>query len=374
MSRTVNADQELFVDVTRRFIAEHCPTSTVRTWSAEPLGYDDQWWSRGADLGWTSALVPEALGGGSVSDSGLIDLTLIADAFGDAAAPGPLTSVNVVIDALARDGGADHLRRWIGSLLDGSVTAAWCAPELAADGRGFDLSVRATADGQDLLLNGVARQVLGGDGASLLLVPTRVDDADAHVLLDATATGLTIEPLQTLDLVQRVARLEFADVRVDRAAAIGTANSVERAFQVGLAIQLAETVGAMGKLFEITHEWLLDRYSFGRPLGSYQAIKHRFADARMWLEACRAAAAAAAHAVQEEAPIAAELVSVAKAFTAHRGPELAHECIQFHGGIGVTSEHDLHLYARRVIQNSALLGGMGEHRQRVAAILCGRMQ
>jgi alkylation response protein AidB-like acyl-CoA dehydrogenase len=122
----------------------------------------------------------------------------------------------------------------------------------------------------------------------------------------------------------------------------------------------------------MTVDYGFQRYTFGRPLASYQALKHRFADMKMWLEASHAIADAAAAAVDARAPEAGEYTSIAKAYIGHFGTELAHECVQLHGGIGVTFEHDLHLFLRRLTVNRALLGTPGQHRQHIAGYVEGR--
>jgi alkylation response protein AidB-like acyl-CoA dehydrogenase len=124
--------------------------------------------------------------------------------------------------------------------------------------------------------------------------------------------------------------------------------------------------------FEMTVEWAFDRYSFGRPLASYQALKHRFADMMSWLEASHAVSAAACAAVERESEEAPELVSAAKAYIGQYGVELLQDCVQLHGGIGVTFEHDLHLYLRRVIVDRALAGTPADHLQRIAGAVDAR--
>ena len=133
----------------------------------------------------------------------------------------------------------------------------------------------------------------------------------------------------------------------------------------------AESVGAMQTAFGITVQWAFDRYSFGRPLASYQALKHRFADMKAWLEAGHAISDEAAAAVAAASPKAPILVSAAKAFIGDFGGELLQDCVQIHGGIGVTFEHDIHLYLRRHTVNRALFGTPAEHRQRLTALTDG---
>jgi alkylation response protein AidB-like acyl-CoA dehydrogenase len=133
-------------------------------------------------------------------------------------------------------------------------------------------------------------------------------------------------------------------------------------------MQCAEMVGAIDRVFEFTVEWSFDRYSFGRPLASYQALKHRFADLKTQLEACRAIAARAARDVGARAETAALTVSAAKAYIGEHSVAIVQDCIQLHGGIGVTWEHDLHLFLRRVEVDRALFGTTEEHQDNVFAL------
>jgi alkylation response protein AidB-like acyl-CoA dehydrogenase len=152
--------------------------------------------------------------------------------------------------------------------------------------------------------------------------------------------------------------------------AVGAAApAIEHQLQVAAVLQCAESVGAADRMFEVTLDYLGDRYSFGRPLSSYQALKHRVADDKTWLEACHAIATAAAAAVATGRDDAAPLVSAAKAWIGPHATELIQDCVQLHGGIGVTWEHDLHLYLRRATVNRATFGTPEEHAERVAAAL-----
>jgi alkylation response protein AidB-like acyl-CoA dehydrogenase len=174
-------------------------------------------------------------------------------------------------------------------------------------------------------------------------------------------------------MTRRYARIEFDGVRVRRDALVGEAGTAESAVEwltdLAIVIQLAEMVGAMQWAFDITLEWALNRYSFGRPLASYQEIKHRFADLKMWLEASYAITSAAAEAVQADTHNRAELVSPGKLYVGRQGGELMQDCVQLHGGIGVTFDHDLHLFLRRVTANIPTFGSPTEHATRIANIL-----
>jgi alkylation response protein AidB-like acyl-CoA dehydrogenase len=367
----LSADQEFFRDTTLRFLGEHVPVGEVRRLRDEPAGFEREYWIRGADLGWTSLLVDEAHGGGSISGAGLVDLTLIADAFGRRAAPGPLIPTNVVAAALSQADGDDVV---LGDLLTGRVVATWAMAE--ATGALGDLDLQIRTDGSDVVLTGIKRPVESADQAEHLLVTGRTDGGLTQVLVPRDAPGLSQAPLRTVDLTRRFSIVTFDDVRLPATAVVGevgqAADAVEHQLQHALVLANAESVGAMQAAFDMTVEWAFDRYSFGRPLASYQALKYRFADMLSWLEASHAISDEAAQAVADAAPEAGELVSAAKAYIGQYGAELLHDCVQMHGGIGVTFEHDIHLFLRRHSVNRALYGTPSEHRRRLVDLVEAR--
>jgi len=357
-------EQEAFLATTRRFLAAECTIARVRELEHEPAGFDADVWRRGAELGWTSLLVPEADGGGSLSEHGLSDLVLVAEEMGRTVAPGPLGPVNVVAAALAAHGTPAQRDAALPGLLAGTEVAAWCGPD----------AVHARRDGRHITLSGGVSTVEAGAQAQQLLVTARVDGDRRQVLVRSDAAGLTVEPMSGLDLVRRFAQVHFDGVvLVEDEATVGAGSDVdaalERQLQIACVLQCAETVGALDHVFEMTLEYLGDRYSFGRPLSSYQALKHRIADDKMWLEACHAIAGAAARSVAEQRPDAAIVVSAAKAWIGPHATELIQDCVQLHGGIGVTWEHDLHLYLRRATVNRVTHGTPEEHAERVAGHL-----
>ena len=375
MLLNLSEDQQFFRETTDRFLTEQVPPDAVRALRHDTAGFDAVYWRRGAELGWTSLLVDEEHGGGTISGAGLVDLSLVAYAFGRHAAPGPLVGTNVVVAALGRHGAAPDV---LASLLSGEGTAAWCAPAFGPDG--VRPTVEATREGNDLVLRGQVRPVEGAATAGHLLVTCRDGEGTTQVLVPATASGLTVSPMQTIDLTRRFSVVTFGDVRVPDGSGMvvgtegdpATAAEVERQFLTALVVLNAESVGALQSGFDMTVEWAFDRYSFGRPLASYQALKHRFADMMSWLEASHAIAAKACAAVQDDSAEAAELVSAAKAYIGQYGVELLQDCVQLHGGIGVTFEHDLHLYLRRVIVDRALGGTPADHLQHIAGLVDAR--
>ena len=372
MRLSLSPDQVFFRDTTARFLAEHVPAGELRRLRDDPAGFDPGYWRRGAELGWTSLLVGEEHGGGTVSGDGLADATLVADAFGRHAAPGPLVGTNVVAAALSRAGG-DELAQAVAELVSGAATAAWCAAEPRPGNRLGAVALQVRVDGGDVVLSGVKRPVESAPQARHLLVTGRTGDGLTQVLVPADAPGVSVTPLRTVDLTRRFFTVVFDEVRLPASAVVGEIGGadgdVEHQRRLALVLETAQAVGALQSAFDMTVRWAFDRYSFGRPLASYQALKHRFADMRTWLEASHAISDAAAEAVSSGSPDAGALVSAAKAFVGDYGSRLLHECVQLHGGIGLTFEHDLHLFLRRHTVIRALDGTPADHRRRLADLV-----
>ncbi|MBV8949406.1 MAG: acyl-CoA/acyl-ACP dehydrogenase [Actinobacteria bacterium] len=366
----LTSDQEFFRDTTARFLEDVVPVAEVRRLRDDPAGFDRGFWRRGAELGWTALLVGEERGGGSISGDGLVDLTLIAYEFGRHAAPGPLATTNVVAAALSDAGGGRHDDA-LADLVSGEEIASWCYGEPSPGDRLGEIALEIGVDGSDVVLRGVKRPVESADQASAFLVTGRTGPGLTQVLVPAGAAGVSVMPMKSVDLTRRFGLVRFDDVRLPVDAVVGeianAAAQVERQVQIAAVLLSAESVGAMQAAFDMTVDWAFQRYSFGRPLASYQELKHRFADMKSWLEGAHAISDAAAVAVQADARDAAELASAAKAFVGQQGVELVQDCVQIHGGIGLTFEHDVHLFLRRVTLNSALCGTAAEHRARLAA-------
>jgi alkylation response protein AidB-like acyl-CoA dehydrogenase len=369
----LTADQRLLQSATAEFLERFSPVAAARALHEAGRAFDRETWRRGAELGWVSLLVPEELGGGSVSGEGLVDATIIAEQFGRLAAPGPFLVVNVVAAALAEAANAGVHAELIQRLLTGEAIATWacCAPE-----RGWDPvagAIDAVADGDGYLLTGTHEQVEAAGDADEFLVLARTAAGLTQFIVPSDAEGLIVSALTSLDLTHGFGRVSYDGVRVARGAMVGVAGeaapAIERQFEIAVVLQCAELAGVVEKVLEFTRQWMFDRFSFGRPLASYQALKHRFADMTLWSHAAQAATAAAARAVQERRDDAAELVSIAKAYTGQRATDIIQDCVQLHGGLGVTWEHDIHVYLRRATVDRVTWGAPSEHRRRVADLL-----
>src|SRR5258708_361690 len=324
----LTADQRLLQSATAEFLEKFCPVSAARGLHDAGRSFDRETWRRGAELGWASLMVGEELGGGSVSGEGVVDATIIAEQFGRLAAPGPFLAVNVVAAALAEAANADSHAALIRRLLAGEAIGTWgcCAPD-----PGWDPGA-------------------GAGEADVFLVLARTPEGLAQFVVPGDAAGLSVSALASLDLTRGFGRVGYDGVRVAPGAVVGVVGeagpAVERQFQIAVVLQCAELAGVVEKVLEFTRRWMFDRFTFGRPLASYQALKHRFADMTLWSHAVQATMAAAAAAVAGRRGDAAELVSIAKAYAGQRATDLIQDCVQLHGGLGVTSEHHIHVYLR----------------------------
>jgi alkylation response protein AidB-like acyl-CoA dehydrogenase len=372
MELMLSPEQAMLTETSRKFLLDRAGATTLRALRHHPVGYEADYWRMGCELGWTSLLVSEDDGGGSVSGESLSDLVLVAYEFGRQAAPGPLITTNVVADTLSRSGSAEQ-KAVLQGILAGESVAAWAFGEPTPNDRLGAVTLQATAHADSWRLDGIKAPVEGGPGTAQFLVTARMGEGLSQFLVPADTPGLTVTPMETVDLTRRFSSVRFEGVSVPQSSLVGhpggAAGDVERQLQVANIVQVAEMVGSMSTVFDMTVEWAFNRYSFGRPLASYQELKHRFADMKTWLEASHGLSNAATRAVQDGSEDAPELVSAAKAYVGQFGPELCHDCVQMHGGIGVTFDHDLHLYLRRVVLNAATYGTVLDHRLRLTGIL-----
>ncbi|MGV9798667.1 acyl-CoA dehydrogenase family protein [Mycobacterium sp. NPDC003449] len=370
MTEVANPERMLFASTAQAFLDKEVPLSRVRQLNTDGLSFDPGWWGRAAELGWAGLLVPEELGGGSVSGNGVADLALVAEQAGRAVAPGPLHPVSVVLAGLAEaPSGHEEL---IESLVSGESVASWAVYEPHQPFTPLQAATTATRTASGFRIDGTKDRVEAGDNSGAVLMTATCDGQLRQFLVPTDSPGVTVTPQASVDMVKRHARVRFDGVEVDESAAVGTVEQtpaiIEHQRQIALVLQCAETVGILDVVLTMTNQWLFDRHSFGRPLASYQALKHRAADMKMWFEACRGTTAGAVAAVAGRSADAELSVSVAKAYVAERAPVMLQDCVQLHGGIGVTWEHDLHLYLRRVALNRAMFGSPEDHHRAVYAL------
>ena len=362
-------DAKLFIATTRAFLDKYASLADVRALHAQDRSFDATWWQHAAQLGWTSLVVPEQYGGASISGHPLRDIAAISEQLGRTVAPGPLHPVSIVLTALVNaDNHVEHADT-IAALVSGDLVAAWAVDEPGCPFDPHHPAVTATRSGSRYRLTGSKDRVEAGPQADLFLVTARTDQGPRQFLVPANATGVEIRRQRCVDLVKHYARVDFDDVDVAESAVVGsgvqTPALVDQQSHTAMVLQCAEAIGILDAVLAMTIAWARDRHSFGRPLASYQALKHRFADMTMWLHACRAITAAAVTAVGAQRPDAALVVSAAKSYLGEHAGPLIHDCVQLHGGIGVTWEHDLHIYLRRITLYRSMFGTPTEHHRAI---------
>jgi alkylation response protein AidB-like acyl-CoA dehydrogenase len=365
-------EQELLQETTRRFIESRSDLTHVRALIDDAVGFDRDVWRSGADMGWLGLLAPEAHGGSGFEADGLVHAAIVAEELGRMVQPGPFLSTSVVAFALGSFSTDGQRAAHLPGLVAGRAVAAWCPGAFVIGETGPSPGVTAGPVSSGFLVTGNASVVQDAHVADALLVSAKTADGVAQFLVDAEQPGVEVVQLEGLDLARRFSDVRLHEVAVPVDALLPAADfpqAIERQLQVAVVLQCAESVGVAARALEFSVEYARDRIAFGRPIGSYQAIKHRLADAMMRLEASAAATTLATDAVQHELDDAARAVSVAATYVGESCSTIVQDCLQVHGGIGFTWDHDVHLYLRRAKSNEATLGSPAWHRERLCSLL-----
>ena len=314
--------------------------------------------------------MPEEHGGGSVSGDGLVDAVLMAVERGKFVQPGPFVATNVVAYALATAGSDAHRKEVLPALIAGEAAATWAMADPSGE---IGTGVIATPAADGYVLTGSKGLVPEAASADWILVTAaRRRRPGAGVAREGDGGRQRHRPRRPRPHPSlRSRRLRRAEV--PPSAVVGDAGAVagalERQLQLAVVLTVAESVGAMDHLFGEAVEYAKARTAFGRPIGSFQAVKHLLADTSLWLETSKAVVASPPRGpCRPSGDDAVEIASMAKAYVGDCGIELAQNCLQVFGGIGFTWEHDLHLYLRRLTTDASLYGEPAWHRERVCRI------
>ncbi len=349
----------------RAFAGDHFDESDVRRIMESDPPFDARLWGRlGAELGVLGLSVPEADGGVGGS---LVDQAVAVEALGARLACGPLFgTVYLAIPALVAAPSGPVRDELLAELVEGRRTAAFAVGDRAG---AFDpAAVTVTADRD--ALTGSVNGVVDASYTDEILVAATTSDGVALYAVDATAAGVTRTPLATLDLTRPQAHLAFDGAGARLIAGPADAERViTHTLRVGAALLAVEQVGAAQHLLDLSVDYAKTRLQFGRPIGSFQAVKHTLADLLVDTEHARSAAFHAVWALADGSDDPALAASIAQAVASAALTRVATDAIQVHGGIGFTWEHQAHLYLKRAITDAALLGSAEQHRHRVAELV-----
>ena len=350
MDFELTEEQAALREVSRSMLAVNCPPQLVRSLASVGKDIDDKLWQRGAELGWTGLAVSEEYDG---AGQGLVELCLVAEEIGRAAAPGAFIDSALIALALDRSGQPEL----VPALAGGDLKASWAHHGCVA----------SAYDSGDLVLSGRATAVQAAAAADWLLVTAASDQGRRLVLVERARTA--VELRRTLDETRRWYDVVLDGLRV-RAADVVSADEAEIGWltDASAVLTAADSLGVGERLLDMTVGYVKVREQFGRPLGTFQSVKHKMADMLTTLKGARAATYYAAMALDAGVAEATVAASAAKAFTGDGVATLAGEALQTHGGIGFTWEHDLHLYLRRAKVNEMLYGAAAEHYERLVSL------
>jgi alkylation response protein AidB-like acyl-CoA dehydrogenase len=370
----LSEDQEALARAAREFLARECPPALVRETAKLADGIPAALYAKMAELGWMGLVVPETQGGLGL---GTLELALVMEELGRVAAPGPFLGTQLVIAALLHAGSAAQRKAWLPRLVAGEVHGALAYLEESDrhDPAGITLRARRTRTGYTL--GGGKVFVPGVPGAQVLLVAarTKAGAGPAGVslfLLEAGTRGVRVKPQETIDLTRRIGEVELREVAVARDALVGKEGAgwpvLARLLDVAALGIAADSLGGAARALEMAVEYSKVRQQFGRPIGSFQALKHMAAEMVADVEPSRSLVWYAAYALDRRPSEAARAVAMAKARLGDVYSRTVNRAVQIHGGIGFTWEHDLQLWFKRAAWNEVAYGDPTFQRERVAEL------
>jgi acyl-CoA dehydrogenase len=350
-------------DEARRFLTERCPTSVPRRILEGPEPYDRSLWQAMAEMGWTGAAIPEAFGGAGL---GHLGVCVLAEELGHAVAPVPFaSSVYLATEAILLFGSDAQKQTWLPKLAAGEAIGTLAMAERPGPVKAAALSANI-AGGK---LSGTKLAVPDGDVADFAVVAALSDRGPCLAIVDLAGPGVTRQAVITIDPTRSHARIAFAGAPADLLAGSEGVDAVHHLLDRAAVMLAFEQVGCAQAALEMARDYARERYAFGRPIGSFQAIKHKLADIYIAVELARSNAyygAWALHSEAAELPIAA---SVARISACDVGWLASKENIQTHGGMGFTWQMDCQFYYRRAKLHALALGGTREWKRRLIAEL-----
>ena len=373
MELEFSTDQDELRDSIRAVLMKESPVALAREVVETGRGADELWATMTA-LGWPALTVPEVYGGIGL---GTIEAGILAEELGRVIAPGPLlTTVTQYVPVVRETATTAQQARFLGAVARGEVRGALCLAEASGSYDPADVAATAKIDGDDLVLAGTKRFAIEAETADELAVVVRLVGTtgdDGLTVVVVPRTEVNTHAVRVLDGSRAVADVTLDRVRVGPDRVLGTAGraapALRRAVEEAAVALALETVGTCQTIFDVTLEYAKHRRQFGVPIGSFQAIKHKFADMLIALERARATGYYAALTIAADDDRRTLAVAVAKAAAGDCQRLLGKEGIQIHGGIGYTWEHDMHLYVKRAKSNDAFFGGTAYHRSRIASLL-----
>ena len=366
MNFAFSEEQEELRKTVRAFLESKSPETAVREQMETENGFDPAVWSQmGEQMGLQGLSIPEEFGGSGFS---FIELGVVLEEMGRALLCAPFfSSVVLAANALLLSGDDAAKKKYLPGIAAGETIATLATTEPSGKWDEKGITTKAEGSGNDWKITGSKMFVIDGATASLIIVGARTSKGVSLFAVDGDAKGLTRTSLSTMDQTRKQAKLEF---NATPATLIGTDGKgwdvLSQVFDLAAVALAAEQVGGAQKVLEMAVEYAKVRVQFGRPIGSFQAIKHKCADMLLEVESAKSAAYYGMWCAAEMNEELASVASLAKAYCSEAYFHAAAENIQIHGGIGFTWEHPAHLYFKRAKSSELLFGDPTYHRELLA--------
>ena len=367
MNFDFSEDQKLLQKTARDFLAEHSPLSVNRDVLESGKEWSPELWKGTAQMGWQGAAIPEEFGGAGF---GYLELALIATEIGRSLAPIPFgPSVYLATEAILLAGTDTQKKKWLTALASGQAVGTLAL----AEGLGFPSPASLKTSFAGGKLSGKKIGVPAGSVATFAVVAAKSGAGVTLALVDLSASGVTRKPTESIDPTQSCAELSFKDAPAERLGDEGRGfELLEKVLDRAAVLLAFEQLGGAERAFEMTRDFTLGRYAFGRPIASFQALKHRMADEYVALELAKSNCYWGAWALSTgDAELA--LAAPAARVSASQAFDLTSvEMVQMHGGVGFTWEYDCHLFYRRAKHQSLVLGTAAHWREKLVQRLAAK--
>jgi alkylation response protein AidB-like acyl-CoA dehydrogenase len=370
----LSEEQELLQQSAREFLVRECPTPFVREMTRNGDGFSRTFHEKMAGMGWTGLVIPEAFGGLGLS---MLDLAALSEEMGRAVVPGPFFSSSVLAAlTLLYTGANAPKKQWLPRIASGEAvgTLALLEESDRLDAQGIAARCAKTRGGYRL--NGTKMFVSHAHVADFMIAAFRSrgqgESGVCLFLVPRDTPGVSIQPLQSMDQTRRPCEVVFKNVEVPATARIADETKgwkvLSRVLDAACIVLAADSLGGAQRALEMSVEYSKVRQQFGKPIGSFQAVKHICAEMVSEIEPARSLVWYAAYAYDHEPRHAARAASMAKARLGDVYSRTTNRAVQIHGGIGFTWEHDMHLWFKRAKWNEAAFGDATYHRERLAQL------
>jgi alkylation response protein AidB-like acyl-CoA dehydrogenase len=362
-------DQKLLSDTVAQFAKQKSPVERVRKLRAHPIGWDKETWRAMGELGWLSVPFPESQGGFGGS---FVEVALILEKLGTTLVPEPfIASVVLGGRAVSLLGDEAQVARFLAPMIEGKTSLAFAHAE-RENRYSTEVRTRAEKSGSGWSISGSKVWVLNGQAADHIVVTAALDGGLGLFVIDRDAAGVTAKTVQTID-GQKAAMIELAGVKVEKDRLLGSpdrgAHIVDALMDGAAAAACAEGAGIVDTVLAMTTAYLKERKQFGVAIGSFQALQHRAVDMFVEAQLCRSMMYVAAIRVSDDdADARRRDVSAAKVQLSVGGRFVVQQAIQLHGGIGITDEHDIGLFFKRMTTLNTLFGDEAHHTTRFASL------